>query len=141
LTLDVDPGSLIEKFARGARHVKRAARGDLHRFKAFIEMQERETGAWRGRIEDGELVEDHPEDYDQGRADSDVEEPQAADQQEEQEQEEREQEEETQEEERRPAQRPRRRPQSQSSDSGDKAGRSRARSGGGRRKRSTGPAR
>jgi uncharacterized membrane protein len=141
LTLDVDPGSLIEKFARGARHVKRAARGDLHRFKAFIEMQERETGAWRGRIEDGELVEDHPEDYDQGRAQSDVEEPQAADQQEEQEQEEREQEEETQEEERRPAQRPRRRPQSQSSDSGDKAGRSRARSGGGRRKRSTGPAR
>jgi uncharacterized membrane protein len=88
LTLDVDPGSLIEKFARGARHVKRAARGDLHRFKAFIEMQERETGAWRGRIEDGELVEDHPEDYDQGRAQSDVEEPQAADQQEEQEQEE-----------------------------------------------------
>jgi uncharacterized membrane protein len=136
LTLDVDPGSLIEKLARGARHVKRAARGDLHRFKAFIEMQERETGAWRGRIEDGELVEDHPEDYDQGRADSDVEEPQAADQQEEQEQEEREQEEETQEEERRPAQRPRRRPQSQGSDSGDKAGRSRAPSGGGRRKRS-----
>jgi uncharacterized membrane protein len=87
LTLDVDPGSLIEKFARGARHVKRAARGDLHRFKAFIEMQEQETGAWRGRIEDGELVEDHPEDYDEGRAQSDVEEPQAAGQQEEQEQE------------------------------------------------------
>jgi uncharacterized membrane protein len=87
LTLDVDPGSLIEKFARGARHVKRAARGDLHRFKAFIEMQEQATGAWRGRIEDGELVEDHPEDYDQDRADSDVEEPQTAGQQEEQEQE------------------------------------------------------
>jgi len=141
LTLDVDPGSLIEKFARGARHVKRAARGDLHRFKAFIEMQEQETGAWRGRIEDGELVEDHPEDYDQGRAQSDVEEPQAAGQQEEEEQEEREHEEETQEEERRPAQRPGRRPQSQSSDGGDKAGRSRPRSSGGRRKRSTGAAR
>jgi uncharacterized membrane protein len=87
LTFDVDPGSLIEKFARGARHVKRAARADLHRFKAYIEMQEQETGAWRGRIEDGELVEDHPEDYDEGRAQSDVEEPQAAGQQEEQEQE------------------------------------------------------
>ncbi|HEX2125540.1 MAG TPA: hypothetical protein VHF45_03135, partial [Thermoleophilaceae bacterium] len=120
---------------------KRAARADLHRFKAFIEMQEQETGAWRGRIEDGELVEDHPEDYDQGREYSDVEELQAARQQEEQEQEEREQEEATQEEERRPAQRRRRRPQSQSSDGGDEAGRSRARSGGGRRKRSTGPAR
>jgi uncharacterized membrane protein len=67
LGLDVDPGSLIEKAARGMRHVKRAARADLHRFKAFIEMQEVETGAWRGRIEDGEVVEDHDESYDQGR--------------------------------------------------------------------------
>jgi uncharacterized membrane protein len=73
LTFDVDPGSLIEKFARGARHVKRAARADLHRFKAFIELQEHETGAWRGVIEDGELVKDHPDDYDQGRGDSDLE--------------------------------------------------------------------
>jgi hypothetical protein len=30
-------------------------------------MQEQETGAWRGRIEDGELVEDHPADNDEGR--------------------------------------------------------------------------
>jgi uncharacterized membrane protein len=67
LTFDVDPGSLIEKFARGARHVKRAARADLHRFKAFVELQEHETGAWRGVIEDGELVEDHPDDYDHRR--------------------------------------------------------------------------
>jgi uncharacterized membrane protein len=74
LTLDVDPGSLIEKFARGARHVKRAARADLHRFKAFIEMQEQETGAWRGVIEDGELVEEHPDDYDQSREYNDAEE-------------------------------------------------------------------
>jgi uncharacterized membrane protein len=81
LNLDVDPGSLIEKFARGARHVKRAARADLHRFKAFIEMQEQETGAWRGVIEEGELVEEHPEDYDQGRAYSDVEDTQQPDEQ------------------------------------------------------------
>jgi uncharacterized membrane protein len=73
LNMDVDPGSLIEKAARGMRHVKRAARADLHRFKAFIEMQELETGAWRGVIEDGELVEEHPEDYDQERDYSDVE--------------------------------------------------------------------
>jgi cobalamin biosynthesis protein CobT len=72
LNMDVDPGSLIEKAARGMRHVKRAARADLHRFKAFIEMQEIETGAWRGVIEDGELVEEHPEDYDQERDYSDV---------------------------------------------------------------------
>ena len=40
LNFDVDPGGMIEKAARGMRHVKRAARADLHRFKAFIEMAE-----------------------------------------------------------------------------------------------------
>jgi uncharacterized membrane protein len=55
LLLDVEPGSLIEKFARGARHIKRAARGDLHRFKAYVEMQEEETDGWRGTIEDGKV--------------------------------------------------------------------------------------
>jgi uncharacterized membrane protein len=74
VNLDVDPGSLIEKAARGMRHVKRAVRADLHRFKAFIEMQELETGAWRGVIEDGELVEPHDDDYDEERDYSDLEE-------------------------------------------------------------------
>jgi hypothetical protein len=73
VNLDVDPGSLIEKAARGMRHVKRAVRADLHRYKAFIEMQELETGAWRGVIEDGELVEEHDESYDEERDYSDVE--------------------------------------------------------------------
>jgi uncharacterized membrane protein len=73
VTLDVDPGSLIEKAARGMRHVKRAVRADLHRFKAFIEMQENETGAWRGVIVDGELVEPHDESYDEERDYSDIE--------------------------------------------------------------------
>jgi hypothetical protein len=73
VTLDVAPGSLIEKAARGMRHVKRAVRADLHRFKAFVEMQEHETGAWRGVIVDGELVEPHDESYDEEREYSDVE--------------------------------------------------------------------
>ena len=73
VNLDVDPGSLIEKAARGMRHVKRAVRADLHRYKAFIEMQELETGAWRGVIEDGELVEPHDDEYDEERDYSDVE--------------------------------------------------------------------
>jgi len=55
LTLDVEPGSLIEKAARGMRHVKRAVRADLKRFKAYVEMEEEETGSWRGVIEDGEM--------------------------------------------------------------------------------------
>jgi polyketide cyclase/dehydrase/lipid transport protein len=73
LTLDVQPGGMLEKAARGLRHVKRAARGDLHRFKAFIEMQEQETGAWRGVIEDGEVVEEHDPSYDEQREYSDPE--------------------------------------------------------------------
>jgi uncharacterized membrane protein len=72
VSLDVAPGSLIEKAARGMRHVKRAVRADLHRYKAFIEMLEMETGAWRGRIEDGEVVEEHDESYDKDRDYSDV---------------------------------------------------------------------
>lgn len=56
LSLDLEPGGLLEKAARGMRHVKRAARGDLHRFKAYIEALEHETGAWRGTIEDGKVV-------------------------------------------------------------------------------------
>ena len=67
VSLDVEPGSLKEKAARGMRHVKRAVRADLARFKAYIEMQEVETGAWRGVIHDGELVEEHDEKYDKDR--------------------------------------------------------------------------
>ncbi|MEJ7714379.1 MAG: hypothetical protein WKF40_01220 [Thermoleophilaceae bacterium] len=59
INLDVDPSGLIEKAGRGMRHVKRTVRSELHRFKAFIEMQEMETGAWRGVIEEGEVVEEH----------------------------------------------------------------------------------
>jgi hypothetical protein len=55
------------------RHVKRAARADLHRSKALIEMAGLETGAWRGRIEDGELVEEHDPSYDEQREYADAE--------------------------------------------------------------------
>ena len=59
LTLDVDPDSLLEKAGRGWRFLKRAVRADMHRFKAFVEMNGEETGGWRGVIEDGEVVESH----------------------------------------------------------------------------------
>jgi uncharacterized membrane protein YgcG len=67
VTLDVEPGSLLEKAARGMRFVKRAVRADLARFKAFVEMQEVETGAWRGVIHNGELIEEHDRKYDRQR--------------------------------------------------------------------------
>jgi uncharacterized membrane protein len=72
LNVDIDPGSLLEKAARGMRAIKRAMRADLHRFKAFIEVQELETGAWRGVIEEGEVVEEHDESYDEERDYSDI---------------------------------------------------------------------
>lgn len=67
LDMNVEPGGMLEKLARGARYIKRASRADLHRFKAFIETSEQETGAWRGVIEDGEVTEDHDPSYDEGR--------------------------------------------------------------------------
>jgi uncharacterized membrane protein len=79
INMDVEPGGMIEKAARGMRHVKRAVRADLHRFKAYIEMQEQETGAWRGVIEDGELVEDHDPSYDEEREYSDGDAPDRSD--------------------------------------------------------------
>jgi uncharacterized membrane protein len=62
LNIDVDPDGPVEKIARGARFVKRAARADLKRFKAFVEMREDETGAWRGEIQDGDVVSEQDED-------------------------------------------------------------------------------
>jgi uncharacterized membrane protein len=55
INVDVEPSGLIEKSARGMRHVKRAIRADLHRFKAYVMMNEEPEGEWRGTIEDGEV--------------------------------------------------------------------------------------
>jgi uncharacterized membrane protein len=55
VSLDFDPGSLIEKAARGMRFVKRAVRADLARFKAHLVMEEEASGEWRGEVEDGDV--------------------------------------------------------------------------------------
>lgn len=56
VSVDVHPDRLLEKFGRGARFAKRAVRGDLHRFKAFAEMEgEAAKKGWRGTIEDGKV--------------------------------------------------------------------------------------
>jgi uncharacterized membrane protein len=57
VTLDFQPQGLFEKAASGMRISRRALTSDLMRFKAFVEMRDEATGAWRGRIEDGEVVE------------------------------------------------------------------------------------
>jgi uncharacterized membrane protein len=55
VTMDVKPDSLVEKAGRGMRFAKRAVRGDLHRFKAYVEMEEHTDKGWRGTIEDGDV--------------------------------------------------------------------------------------
>jgi uncharacterized membrane protein len=55
VTIDVEPSGLLEKAGRGMRFTKRAVRADLHRFKAFVEMNEEADGGWRGTIEDGDV--------------------------------------------------------------------------------------
>jgi uncharacterized membrane protein len=55
VSIDVEPEGLVEKSGRGLRFTKRAVRADLHRFKAFAELNEEPDGGWRGTIEDGDV--------------------------------------------------------------------------------------
>src|SRR5919199_2783015 len=61
VTLDWPPDGIIEKMASGLRIIKRATQADLKRFRAFMEMKDEETGAWRGRIEDSEVTSEEGE--------------------------------------------------------------------------------
>jgi uncharacterized membrane protein len=57
LQLDIEPEGLIEKVGDAVGIVDRRVRGDLERFREFIEGRGQSTGEWRGRVEGG-LVED-----------------------------------------------------------------------------------
>jgi uncharacterized membrane protein len=61
VTIDWPPDGIMEKMASGLRIIKRATQADLKRFRAFMEMKDEETGAWRGRIEDSEVVSEEGE--------------------------------------------------------------------------------
>src|SRR5215207_1923774 len=50
LQLDYDPEGVVENVGDALGFVSRRVEGDLERFKAFIEAQGHETGAWRGEI-------------------------------------------------------------------------------------------
>jgi uncharacterized membrane protein len=60
LQLDVEPEGLVEKAGDALGVVERRVKGDLDRFRAFIEHRAQPTGAWRGQIEGG-VVEDDDE--------------------------------------------------------------------------------
>jgi len=79
ITMDFQPQGLFEKTSSGTRISRRALVSDLMRFKGFIELRDEATGAWDGRIEDGEVVDDQDAEEDEppeGREED--EEPQAA---------------------------------------------------------------
>lgn len=51
LQLDYQPQNVIETVGSALGIVERRVKGDLERFKQFIETRGHETGAWRGSIE------------------------------------------------------------------------------------------
>ena len=76
VTLDWPPDGIMEKMASGLRVIKRATQADLKRFRAFMEMKDEETGAWRGRIEDSEVVSEEGEEQ-EPEAEAEEQEPEA----------------------------------------------------------------
>jgi uncharacterized membrane protein len=53
LQLEFEPEGLTETVGDKLGFVKRRAKGDLERFKNYIEAHGRETGAWRGEVPAG----------------------------------------------------------------------------------------
>lgn len=55
LRLDVDPKGIVENIGDAIGAVDRRTRGDLERFKDYIEGRGRAMGAWRGEIHGSEV--------------------------------------------------------------------------------------
>ena len=51
LQLDVEPDGPVETAGDALGFVQRRAKGDLERFKAFVEDRRTPTGAWRGEVD------------------------------------------------------------------------------------------
>lgn len=51
LQLDVEPEGPVETVGDALGIVQRRVKGDMERFKEFIESRGTETGAWRGRVQ------------------------------------------------------------------------------------------
>ena len=58
LHIDVDPEGFIEHVGDKVGAIDRRVKGDLDRFKAFIERRGTATGAWRGEIHGSEVRDD-----------------------------------------------------------------------------------
>ncbi|BCK73629.1 cyclase [Streptomyces libani subsp. rufus] len=53
LVMDVEPSGVAEKAADVSGTIERRVKGDMRRFKDYIEHRGAESGAWRGRIKPG----------------------------------------------------------------------------------------
>jgi uncharacterized membrane protein len=53
LRMDYEPEGVIENVGDFLGIFSRRVEGDLERFKEFIESRGQETGAWRGKVEEG----------------------------------------------------------------------------------------
>ena len=53
LQMDVEPEDAVESAGTALGFLQRRVKGDLERFKEFIEGRGVETGAWRGEVEAG----------------------------------------------------------------------------------------
>jgi uncharacterized membrane protein len=51
LDMDVEPEGFVEQVGDKLGFVSRRVKGDMERFKRFIESRGAETGAWRGTVE------------------------------------------------------------------------------------------
>jgi uncharacterized membrane protein len=51
LQMDVDPEGVVENVGTALGVLDRRVKGDLERFKEYIESRGSETGAWRGEVE------------------------------------------------------------------------------------------
>jgi uncharacterized membrane protein len=55
LQLDYDPEGIVENLGNTLGVVKARVKGDMQRFREFVESRGRETGAWRGEIKQGQV--------------------------------------------------------------------------------------
>jgi uncharacterized membrane protein len=55
LRMDVEPEGPVESAGDALGFIERRTKGDLERFKEFIENRDRATGAWRGEIHGAEV--------------------------------------------------------------------------------------
>ena len=53
LELDVDPEGFVENVGDALGILDRRVKGDMGRFKEFMEARGQETGAWRGEVQEG----------------------------------------------------------------------------------------